>query len=247
MLKYKRIFTYLISTTLIIGIAILLIYKNMQYTQKMEYNKFQLFLLNYDRSRLDIILNGIADIYDKEGRLITSLDELENTSFYPYKQNFKNIMVSTKYFKIVKCNIRLITITKNYFIIKGYLIGDNNCLTTEIKIKRFNNVQETKLKIDSFITGTNARLKMIEEINNFISYIYPEQSYLEYLKQGITIKPIASIPFNHNYPTSPKELVSYIDWLKKTEGLNYIKNSWNKPLLFKLENNKIKCATINTW
>lgn len=197
-----------------------------------------------DHDRVNKLLDIIEDIYFSSGHLIQTLDELEATAYYPFEQSLAislcpHATIGLRASQESQLWTGEITLTI-FYQEKG-----QNRIMRSIRINTLAGKPLTKLRMQAYMQGVSIRTKNICEIRNRLTQ-HVEKSIRTskvYHKHPFPLTPRAhpARPFSQDYPISQKELVRYLQWLKRIEGLRTLEDGWGQPLRFVVEGRELIC------
>lgn len=168
-------------------------------------------------------------IYELNGREIHSLEELERSAYYPFRESYTPCCHGE--------TLKLIVIeTATTLTWRGIRIhqGEPQRVISAPADKVPPDIQTRRI-LTSYMKGVRDRIADIQKIRG--TFVSTHQSALRAGECPLTFTqrlPPQS-PLTRDLPTNERELQLYLRWLRNTEGVKELVDAWGHPLLFFLQ------------
>ncbi len=192
-----------------------------------------------DIARVKAVCRAVAGVYEYEGRLLTSLDELQRTAFYPFAQPYGASCLGGR------LSLRVEPSGAALECMGIHRIGGQTRTHTRLQMGHLTREDATRRRIAAFTAGVLQRTRAIEDIKSAFleTHRYAMRIGDTPCRMRFDVRPTVRPPIAHDMPANPAELDRYLEWLAQTEGVRRLDDAWGRPLTFRIESGVLRCVS----
>lgn len=203
---------------------------------------FQQRDLYIEQSRFkQVIYPAIKDIYYETGRLPSSLDNFENTLYYPYTNTYTKTLEYYRNGKDTGCvNYSIRQFNNEEVLLRWVVKDENSSHTVTQNIRLLSPVDETQRRVKFYSVGLDIQIQFANKIRE--GFCIHNKS-LRFLFRSTIRDRIAKPQLPSDIPSNQIELQRYLLWLKRLEGDGSLNDSWKHQIQFTISRHEFICRS----
>ncbi len=168
------------------------------------------------------------NIYELNGRIIRSLEELAQSAYYPFKEPYTSC-----------CHGGSLVLTTSETSSSVTWVGHRvhrrvPTKVTTVSAEKASPDVRTKRILLSCMAGVHQRVSDIQAIRNTFVKMHEQAWKAGECPLEFTLKPLLHPPLERDLPSNHTELQVYLRWLCDTEGVRELTDAWGSCLVFAL-------------
>jgi hypothetical protein len=216
-----------------------------QASQRSRERQYNLSWFDPDVMRMRAVGEAAQSIYQQSGRLIRSLAELERTDYYPFPHQ---IYARSLFGGAIDVTLTEPTANECRFegaVLTGRQVRIDICGHFETVGPQ----RETQRMVTAYCAGVAQRTAAVDAIEDqfmrrHLKAVYKYELQVHHAPQQTFdegSQPKRPIPAD--LPKNDRELKLYVAWLRATEGVTEMNDSWGRPLRFSLTGHGMECRS----
>jgi hypothetical protein len=196
-----------------------------------------------DVIRIKAACSAMRDVYALNGRLLRTLGELEASWYYPYSETYAQSLFGGT------LEVDLIEAGEARFLWLGKTdAGEVSRPGYQVKASPSTKELRTKRAMAAYLAGIRRRSADAERIRNDFAKQHDSSVSIFKARYGqyplvFTRRYYGRPTIKGDLPAGKPELVTYLDWVKHTEGLAELIDAWGRVLSFSINRGSVSCRS----